>query len=211
MVTRSRKKMKVLSAVVLVSCFVVGTAIAQEVPPAADTPTPVPPPTHALVPTPVPTATHAPPPTHVPTPTPVDIPVPHANEKPKKMASSDDGGSDCTMDMVVVSAPVCASFVGKEMQVYFIGDKSDAFPNGIADVVRIPGGTVLRTRYPSGSGNILLWSGVNPVSGAKVFISWLSDDRLIHFHTYTWDRYYKHWKPYIFVIDKANQVKLWKG
>ena len=128
------------------------------------------------------------------------------------MASSDGGGSDCSTDMVFLSTPVCVSLVGNEMQVYFIGDSNDAFPNGVAEeVVRIPGRAVLRTEHPSGSGNVLLWSGVNPVSGASVFISWLSDDRLIHFHTYTWDRYYTGWKPYIFVIDEANQVQLWEG
>ena len=131
--------------------------------------------------------------------------------KPKETGSADGGGSDCTTEMVVASAPMCVSFAGNEMQVYFIGDTSDAFPNGVAEVVRIPGRTVLLTKHPSGSGNILLWRSVNPVSGAKVFISYLPGDRVIHFHTYTWDRYYKHWKPYIFVVDENNKVTLWEN
>lgn len=226
MVARSRQRIVVLAAAVVL-VFVAGTAIAQG--PPGGGPPPLPGTTPAPTPTPASpggpgggppsppgtTPTPAPTETPVPTPTLLDTGVPPATgmapEKPKDMGSSDGGGSACMTDMVVLSAPVCVSFVGKEMQVYFIGDKSDAFPNGVAEVVRIPGRAVLRTKHPSGSGNILLWSGVNPVSGAKVFISWLSDDRLIHFHTYTWDRYYKDWKPYIFVIDKANQVKLWEG
>ena len=94
-------------------------------------------------------------------------------EKPKDMAFSGDGGTDCTTDVVVVSAPVRVRFVGKKIQVYFIGDKSDVFPIGVAEGGRIPGRIVLQTRHPSGSGTILLWSGVDPVCGAQVFISWL--------------------------------------
>ena len=112
--------------------------------------------------------------------------------------------------MTTGATSVCVASDKWGLQVYFIGGQSDEYPYGITQATRYDDDDALAGMYPEGSGNIVLYSGANPVPGAALTISYLADDEPLHFATYTWDSYYKKWKPYIVVIDSDNSVKIWK-
>ena len=118
--------------------------------------------------------------------------------------------TSCSTNMVFNASPVCVADANGELRVYFVGDGSDAFPTGVAQAMALSSIGTLAEKHPAGSGNVVLWQGNNPVSGATVIISYLSDDKLLHFHTYTWDRHYEGWKRYIFVVDENNKVTVWE-
>lgn len=115
----------------------------------------------------------------------------------------------CSTNMMDYATPICVKSELKRLVVYSIGDKSDEYPEGISKPTRYAHVDVLAKKYPTGSGNIVLYNGTNPITDAPLIISYLADDKLIHFDTYTWDRYYKRWKPYVFVVDRNDKVNIW--
>ena len=68
----------------------------------------------------------------------------------------------------------------------------------------------LARKHQPGSGNVVLFNGKNTLSGAPVIISYLSDEQVVHVHTYYPDRHDGSMKPYIFVIDLDNEVSHWE-
>lgn len=155
-----------------------------------------------------PTPTAAPEPTAVPTPQPTA--APGDDDSVGGDVATEAARINCSTNMVFNATPICLADDGENLHVYFIGDKSDAFPTGVAQAMALSSVGTLAKTNPAGSGNVVLWQGKNPVSGATVIISYLSDDRLLHFHTYTWDRHEEGWKPYIFVLDENNTVTPWQ-
>ncbi len=87
---------------------------------------------------------------------------------------------------------------------HFIGD------DGVGSGPVLPPVPKLAKKHLPGSGNVVLFNGANTISGAPVIISYLSDEELVHVHTYYSDRHTGSMKPYIFVIDLDNEVSHWE-
>ena len=115
----------------------------------------------------------------------------------------------CSTDMMNGATPICVASNQYGLTVYYIGEPNDIYTSGVTQPMPYDDVDALAGMHPKGSGNVILHSGVNPVSGAAVTITYLADDELLHFNTYTWDNYYNAWKPYIFVVDEDNEVTIW--
>lgn len=87
---------------------------------------------------------------------------------------------------------------------HFIGD------DGVSTGPVLPAARKLARKHQPGSGNVVLFNGKNTQSGAPVIISYLSDEQVVHVHTYYPDRHDGSMKPYIFVIDLDNEVSHWE-
>ena len=125
------------------------------------------------------------------------------------VASPAQASSSCSTDMMSGATPICVASNQYGLTVYYIGEPNDIYTSGVTQPTAYDDVDALADQYPSGSGNVILYSGSNPVSGAAVTITYLADDELLHFDTYTWDNYFKTWKPYIFVVDENNDVTIW--
>ena len=86
----------------------------------------------------------------------------------------------------------------------FIGD------GGVAAGPLLPPVQKLAEMHSPGSGNIVLYNGLNSISGAPVVISYLSNEQVIHVNTSYQDRHDGSMKPYIFVINQNNEVSHWE-
>ena len=86
----------------------------------------------------------------------------------------------------------------------FIGDE------GVSSGPVLPPVEKLAEMHAPGSGNVVLFSGANSVSGAQVIISYLSDEQVVHVNTSYMDRHNGTMKPYIFVINLNHEVSHWE-
>ena len=103
------------------------------------------------------------------------------------------------------AAPVNVTIGGDGAYNYhFIGD------DGVSTGPVLPPVRKLAKKHLPGSGNVVLFNGTNTFSGAPVIISYLSDEQVVHVHTYYPDRHDGSMKPYIFVIDLDNEVSHWE-
>jgi len=103
------------------------------------------------------------------------------------------------------AAPVNVTIGGDGAYNYhFIGD------DGVGTGPVLPPVQELAKKHLPGSGNAVLFNGTNTLSGAPVIISYLSDEQVVHVHTYYPDRHDGSMKPYIFVIDMDNEVAHWE-
>jgi len=82
--------------------------------------------------------------------------------------------------------------------------------DGVSTGPVLPPVRQLAKKHLLGSGNVVLFSGTNALSGAPVIISFLPDEQVVHVHTYYPDRHDGSMKPYIFVIDLDNEVSHWE-
>ncbi len=86
----------------------------------------------------------------------------------------------------------------------FIGD------DGVASGPVLPPVRELAEEHQSESGNIVLYEGLNTISGAPVVVSYLAADQVLHVNTSYLDRHNGTMKPYIFVIDVDDEVSHWE-
>ena len=113
------------------------------------------------------------------------------------------------IDMVALhpATPVVVDTVGSDLVFYFVST------DGIVQGPRVPMVANLAEKHLEGSGNIVLYVGTNTPpaapSAAPVIISYLSDDQLVHVHTFVWDSHNKEFKDYVFVIDGMDAVSFW--
>ncbi len=87
---------------------------------------------------------------------------------------------------------------------HFIGDV------GVSTGPVLPPVKKLSGMYKPDSGNIVLYSGTNTISGAPVVVSYLSDEKVVHVNTSYLDRHNGSMKPYIFVIGLDHEVSHWE-
>lgn len=87
---------------------------------------------------------------------------------------------------------------------HFIGEE------GVKSGPVLPSVRELAEMYTPDSGNIVLSSGENTVSGAPVVISYLSAEQVLHVNTSYLDRHNGSMKPYIFVINQDNEASHWE-
>ncbi len=114
-------------------------------------------------------------------------------------------GSSCSVSLAGMDPPVCFSPSGVGFKLYFIGGK------GVSQGPQIPGVAELAEMNPKGSGNVVVYTGTNPMSGALVVIRYLSDDQLIHVHAGIWDSHHEAFKPIIYVVDGENNATRWEA
>ena len=117
-----------------------------------------------------------------------------------------DGGLNCpTCLNRHEGTPVNVTIGGDDaFNYHFIGD------DGVSTGPVLPPARKLARKHQPGSGNVVLFNGENSLSGAPVIISYLSDEQVVHVHTYYPDRHDGSMKPYIFVIDLDNEVSHWE-
>ena len=114
------------------------------------------------------------------------------------------------IDMVALdpATPVEVDTVGSDLVFYLVS------ADGVVPGPRIPMVARLAGKYPKGSGNVVLYTGTNippkASSAAPVVISYLSDDAIVHVHTFTWDSHNEAFKSHIFVIDAEDSVSFWE-
>ena len=116
------------------------------------------------------------------------------------------GGLNCPTCLIRHEAAPVNVTLGADgaFNYHFIGD------DGVATGPLLPSVQKLAQMHPPGSGNVLLYSGANPISGAPVVISYLSTERLLHVNTAYLNRHDGSMKPYIFVINQHNKVSHWE-
>ena len=68
----------------------------------------------------------------------------------------------------------------------------------------------MAVEHQADSGNIVLYEGVNTISGAPVVVSYLASDQVLHVNTSYLDRHNGSMKPYIFVINLDNEASHWE-
>ena len=117
-----------------------------------------------------------------------------------------NGGLNCPTCLVRHAAAPVNVTLGADgaFNYHFIGD------DGVATGPLLPPVQKLARMHAPGSGNILLYSGANPISGAPVVISYLSTERVVHVNTAYLNRHDGSMKPYIFVINQDNDVSHWE-
>jgi hypothetical protein len=113
---------------------------------------------------------------------------------------------DCATCLIRHAATPINITIGGDgaLNIHFIGDEGVSTGPVLSPV------RDLAEEYGSDSGNIVLFEGVNTVSGAPVVVSYLSDDHLLHVNTWYEDRHNGSMKPYIFVVDLDNAVSHWE-
>ena len=138
-----------------------------------------------------------------------------SNTTPPGGGSNDGGGSqqtsspahpdapdypsaNCIVTHAATPAQLCP--IANGLQYYFIGADGSAstgpFISPFSD---------LATLY-TGSTDVLLYSGVNPMTSKSVNIYYLPADRVIRVSTYYPDTQYDTDKPYIFTVNGSNSV-----
>ena len=138
-----------------------------------------------------------------------------SNTTPPGGGSNDGGGSqqtsspahpdapdypsaNCIVTHAATPAQLCP--IANGLQYYFIGADGSAstgpFISPFSD---------LATLY-TGSTDVLLYSGVNPMTSKSVNIYYLPADRVIRVSTYYPDTQYDTDKPYIFTVNGSNTV-----
>ena len=113
---------------------------------------------------------------------------------------------DCSTCLISHAATPINITIGADgaFNYHFIGD------GGIATGPLLPPVQKLAEMHLPGSGNIVLYNGLNSISGAPVVISYLSYEQVIHVNTSYQDRHDGSMKPYIFVINQNNEVSHWE-
>ena len=113
---------------------------------------------------------------------------------------------DCSTCLISHAATPINITIGADgaFNYHFIGD------GGIATGPLLPPVQKLAEMHLPGSGNIVLFNGLNSISGAPVVISYLSNEQVIHVNTSYQDRHDGSMKPYIFVINQNNEVSHWE-
>ena len=113
---------------------------------------------------------------------------------------------DCATCLIRHAATPINITIGGDnaLNIQFIGEE------GVATGPVLPPVRDLAEEYGSDSGNIVLFEGVNTVSGAPVVISFLSGDQLLHVNTSYQDRHSGSMKPYIFVVNLDHKVSHWE-
>ena len=113
---------------------------------------------------------------------------------------------DCSTCLIRHAATPINITIGADgaFNYHFIGD------GGIATGPLLPPVQKLAEMHLPGSGNIVLYNGLNSISGAPVVISYLSNEQVIHVNTSYQDRHDGSMKPYIFVINQNNEVSHWE-
>ena len=116
------------------------------------------------------------------------------------------GGLNCSTCLIRHEATPVNITVGADgaFNVHFIGD------DGVASGPLLPPVLKLTKMHSPGSGNIVLFSGANPKSGAPVVISYLSTEQVVHVNTTYMNRHDGSMKPYIFVINQDNEASHWE-
>lgn len=116
------------------------------------------------------------------------------------------GGLDCPTCLNRHEATPVNITIGEDgaFNYHFVGD------DGVSTGPVLPPVSKLARKHAPGSGNVVLFNGSNTISGAPVIISYLSDDKVLHVHTYYSDRHTGSMKPYIFVVDQDNEVSHWE-
>lgn len=116
------------------------------------------------------------------------------------------GGLNCSTCLIRHEATPVNITVGEDgaFNLHFIGD------DGVASGPLLPPVQKLTEMYSPGSGNIVLFSGANPKSGAPVVISYLSTEQVVHVNTTYLNRHDGSMKPYIFVINQDNEASHWE-
>ena len=119
---------------------------------------------------------------------------------------SSTGGLNCSTCLIRHEATPVNITVGADgaFNVHFIGD------DGVASGPLLPPVLKLTKMHSPGSGNIVLFSGANPKSGAPVVISYLSTEQVVHVNTTYVNRHDGSMKPYIFVINQDNEASHWE-
>ena len=113
---------------------------------------------------------------------------------------------DCSTCLIRHAATPINITIGADgaFNYHFIGD------GGIATGPLLPPVQKLAEMHLPGSGNIVLYNGLNSISGAPVVISYLSYEQVIHVNTSYLNRHDGSMKPYIFVINQNNEVSHWE-
>ena len=113
---------------------------------------------------------------------------------------------DCSTCLVRHAATPVNVTIGADgaFNYHFIGD------GGVAAGPLFPPVQKLAEMHLPGSGNIVLYNGVNSISGAPVVISYLSTEQVVHVNTSYLDRHDGSMKPYIFVVNQDNEVSHWE-
>lgn len=113
---------------------------------------------------------------------------------------------DCSTCLVRHAATPVNITIGGEgaFNYHFIGD------DGVATGPQLKPVQELAEMHSPGSGNIVLYSGTNTVSGAPIVISYLSTEQVVHVNTSYMDRHDGSMKPYIFVINLNHEVSHWE-
>ncbi len=113
---------------------------------------------------------------------------------------------DCSTCLIRHAATPINITIGADgaFNYHFIGD------GGIATGPLLPPVQKLAEMHLPGSGNIVLYNGLNSISGASVVISYLSTEQVIHVNTSYLNRHDGSMKPYIFVINQNNEVSHWE-
>ena len=116
------------------------------------------------------------------------------------------GGLNCSTCLIRHEATPVNITVGEDgaFNLHFIGD------DGVASGPLLPPVQKLTEMHSPGSGNIVLFSGANPKSGAPVVISYLSTEQVVHVNTTYLNRHDGSMKPYIFVINQDNEASHWE-
>ena len=139
----------------------------------------------------------------------------NSNTTPPGGGSNDGGGSQQTSSPAHPDAPSSPSNgcivahaatpaqlcpIANGLQYYFIGaDGSSSIGPFISPF------SDLATLY-TGSTDVLLYSGLNPMTSKSVNIYYLPADRVIRVSTYYPDTQYDTDKPYIFTVNGSNSV-----
>ena len=113
---------------------------------------------------------------------------------------------DCATCLIRHTATPINVTIGGDgaFNIQFIGDE------GVSSGPVLPPVEKLAELHAPGSGNVVLFSGANSVSGAQVIISYLSDEQVVHVNTSYMDRHNGTMKPYIFVINMDHEVSHWE-
>ncbi len=119
-------------------------------------------------------------------------------ESPAHPDAPDHPSADCIVAHAATPAQLCP--VADGLQYYFIGKDGSAstgpFISSFSDLADL---------Y-TGSADVLLYSGLNPLTSKSVNIYYLPTDRVIRVSTYYPDTQYDTDKPYTFTVNGSNTV-----
>ena len=188
------------------------------------TPTYTPAPASTATPTytPAPTITATPTYTPAPTATRTSTPVPTATRTARPTAAPTPDMA-CIVKHFATPAQLCQA--GEGLQYYFIGPdgatQAGPYLSSVSDLAgRYPSSAIesVKRRFREALDRpepaetplarvIELYSGVNPMSGKPVLIDYLRDEEVVRVSTYYADTPVAANKPYIFTLDRSNQVE----
>lgn len=172
--------------------------------------------------TPAPASTATPTYTPAPTATRTSTPVPTATRTARPTAAPTPDMT-CIVKHFATPAQLCQA--GEGLQYYFIGpdgatqagpylssvsDLAGSYPSSAIESVKRRFREALDRPAPAATPLarvIELYSGVNPMSGKPVLIDYLRDEEVVRVSTYYADTPVAANKPYIFTLDRSNQVE----